>query len=160
MQTDSSRIWTRVTDSLMIIASPNSLKYEYFIIMMSCCWHGFPWLSLTTRLSSIALSKSFRLHPPSAQVLAGRPIFARPCKGVHRNTLLRSSAITSLACLVRLTCIVLQMGGRWPYSWCFIGCFFFFTSYISEAMGSSTVDVKTDEPNDRSMPRITRCWVD
>ena len=26
------------------------------------------------------------------------------------------------ACLVRLTCIVFVMGGRWPYSWCFVGC--------------------------------------
>ena len=26
------------------------------------------------------------------------------------------------ACLVRLTLIVFVMGGRWPYSWCFVGC--------------------------------------
>ena len=26
------------------------------------------------------------------------------------------------ACLVRLTWIVVMMGGRWPYSWCFVGC--------------------------------------
>ena len=26
------------------------------------------------------------------------------------------------ACLVRLTWIVFVMGGRWPYSWCFVGC--------------------------------------
>ena len=25
------------------------------------------------------------------------------------------------ACLVRLAWIVLVMGGRWPYSWCFVG---------------------------------------
>ena len=25
------------------------------------------------------------------------------------------------ACLVRLTWIVFVMGGRWPYSWCFVG---------------------------------------
>ena len=27
-----------------------------------------------------------------------------------------------LACMVRLTLIVFVMGGRWPYSWCFVGC--------------------------------------
>ena len=26
------------------------------------------------------------------------------------------------ACLVRLTWIVLMMGGKWPYSWCLAGC--------------------------------------
>ena len=26
------------------------------------------------------------------------------------------------ACLVRLTWIAFVMGGRWPYSWCFVGC--------------------------------------
>ena len=26
------------------------------------------------------------------------------------------------ACLVRLTCIVFVMGGRWPYCWCLVGC--------------------------------------
>ena len=26
------------------------------------------------------------------------------------------------ACLVRLTLIVFVMGGRWPYSCCFVGC--------------------------------------
>ena len=26
------------------------------------------------------------------------------------------------ACLVRLTWIVFVMGGRWPYSWCLLGC--------------------------------------
>ena len=27
------------------------------------------------------------------------------------------------ACLVRQTWIVFVMGGRWPYSCCFVGCF-------------------------------------
>ena len=26
------------------------------------------------------------------------------------------------ACLVHLTWIVFMMGGRWPYSWCLVGC--------------------------------------
>ena len=31
-----------------------------------------------------------------------------------------SPAVSS--CLVRLTWIVFVMGGRWPYSWCLVGC--------------------------------------
>ena len=58
-------------------------------------------------------------------VRAGRPAFARPYAGVHRRTsLMRSSLLLQQcpACLVRLTWIVFVMGGRWPYSWCFVGC--------------------------------------
>ena len=50
------------------------------------------------------------------KVRAGRPAFARPCEGVHRSTSLLLQQY--LACLVRLTGIVLVMGGKWPYSCC------------------------------------------
>ena len=58
-------------------------------------------------------------------VRAGRPAFAQPYVGVHRSTSLMSSSLLLQqcpACLVRLTCIVFVMGGRWPYSWCLVGC--------------------------------------
>ena len=45
--------------------------------------------------------------------------------GVHRSTSLMSSSLLLQqcpACLVRLTCIVIVMGGKWPYSWCIVGC--------------------------------------
>ena len=52
-------------------------------------------------------------------VRAGRTAFARPYVGVHRSTSLLQQCP---ACLVRLTWIVFVMGGRWPYSWFFVGC--------------------------------------
>ena len=58
-------------------------------------------------------------------VRAGRPAFARPYVGVHRSTSLMSSSLLLQQCpagLVRLTGIVFVMGGKWPYSWCFVGC--------------------------------------
>ena len=81
-------------------------------------------------LSFIDSGRSSGLHPVSSQscfmyVLAGRPAFARPYVGVHWST---SFMISSLllqqcpACLVRLTWIFFVMGGRWPYSWFFVGC--------------------------------------
>ena len=87
-------------------------------------------LSRHPSLSSIASVRSSRLHPVSAQnwcmsVLAGRPDFARPCEGVHRSTSLMSSSLRLQqcpTCLVHLTGIVFVMGGRWPYSCCFVGC--------------------------------------
>ena len=45
--------------------------------------------------------------------------------GFHRNTSLMSSSLLLQqcpACLVRLTWIVFSMGGKWPYSWCLVGC--------------------------------------
>ena len=58
-------------------------------------------------------------------VRAGRPAFARPCVGIHKSTSLMSSSLLLQqcpACLVRLTWIVFVIGGRWPYSWCLVGC--------------------------------------
>ena len=81
-------------------------------------------------LSFIASSRSSGLHPVSSHsccmyVRAVHPAFARPYVGVHRSTTLMSSSLLLQqcpACLVRLTWIVFVMGGRWPYSWCLVGC--------------------------------------
>ena len=87
-------------------------------------------LSRHFSLSFIAFGRSSGLHPVSPQsccmyVRAGRPDFARPYVGVHRSTSLMSSSLLFQqcpACQVRLTWIVFVMGGRWPYSWCLVGC--------------------------------------
>ena len=81
-------------------------------------------------LSFIASGKSSGLQPVSSHsfwmyVRASRPDFARPYVGVHRSTSLMSSSLLlqqSPASLVRLTWIAFVMGGRWPYSWCLVGC--------------------------------------
>ena len=94
-------------------------------IIMSC-----QTLSRHFSLSFIASGRSSGLHPVFSHscwlyVRAGRPAFARPYVGVHRSTSLMSSSLLLQqcpACLVRLTWIVFVMGGRWPYSWCLVGC--------------------------------------
>ena len=81
-------------------------------------------------LSFIALCRSSVQHPVSSHscwiyVRAGRPAFARPCVVVHKSTFLMSSSLLLQQCsayLVRLTWIVFVIGGRWPYSWCLVGC--------------------------------------
>ena len=81
-------------------------------------------------LSFIAFGRSSGLHPVSSHrccmyVRVGRPAFAQPYVGVHRSTSLMSLSLLLQqcpACLVRLTWIVFMMGGRWPYSWCLVGC--------------------------------------
>ena len=87
-------------------------------------------LSCHSSLSFIALGRSSGQHPISSHscwmyVRAGRPAFAWPCVGVHKSTSFMSSSLLLQqcpACLVRLTWIVFVMGGRWPYSWCLVGC--------------------------------------
>ena len=87
-------------------------------------------LSRHFSLSFIASGRSSGQHPVSSHscwmyVRAGRPAFARPCVGVHKSTSLMSSFLLLQqcpACLVRLTWIVFVIGGRWPYSWCLVGC--------------------------------------
>ena len=83
-------------------------------------------------LSFIASGRSSGLHPVSSHscfmyVRAGRPAFAWPYAGVHWSTSLMSSSLLLQqcpACLVRLALIVFEMGGRWPYRWCLVGCCF------------------------------------
>ena len=113
-----------------------TIVYIYIYIYIYIYHHVVPLarISLTLSrhfsLSSIASGRSSELHPVSSHscymyVLAGPPAFARPYVGVHRSTSLMSSSLLLQhcpACLVRLTCIVFVMGGRWPYSWCFVGC--------------------------------------
>ena len=87
-------------------------------------------LSRHSSLSFIASGRSSGLHPVSSHscwmyVRAGRPVYPRPCVGVHRSTSLMSSSLLLQqcpACLVRLTWIVFVIGGRCPYSWCLVGC--------------------------------------
>ena len=87
-------------------------------------------LSLHVSLSFIASGRSSGLHPVSSHhccmyVRAGRPAFDWPYAGVHRSTSLTISSLLLQqcpACLVRLACIVFMIGGRWPYSWCLVGC--------------------------------------
>ena len=81
-------------------------------------------------LSFIASGRSSGLHPVSSHsccmyIRAGRPALARPYVGVYRSTSLMSLSLLLQqcpACLVRLTWMVFVIGGRWPYSWCFLGC--------------------------------------
>ena len=87
-------------------------------------------LSRHLSLSFIASGRSSGLHTVSSQsccmqVRAGHPAFAQPCAGVHSSTSFVSLSLLLQqcpACLVRLTWIVFMMGGRWPYSCCFVGC--------------------------------------
>ena len=92
--------------------------------------HVVPLAQISLTLSFIISSRSSGLHPISSHsccmyVRAGRPAFAWPYVGVHRNTSLLSSSLLLQqcpACLVRLTWILFMMGGRWPYCWYLVGC--------------------------------------
>ena len=114
----------------------NSSVRKLLLLIYNHHHHVMPlaWISLTLSrhfsLSFIASGRSSGLHPVSPHsccmyVRAGRPAFAWPYAGVHRSTSLMSSSLflqQCPACLVCLTCIVFVMGGRWPYSWCLVGC--------------------------------------
>ena len=97
-------------------------------------------LSRHSSLSFITLGRSSGQQPVSSHscwmyVRAGRPAFARSCVGIHKSTSLMSSSLLLQqcpACLVRLTWIVFVIGGRWPYSWCLVGCCCQVLSYVIE----------------------------
>ena len=99
------------------------------IIITSCRQHGYPWPSLATppyRSSPLAGLQDYIPYPHIAAVCSSwSSCFCSALSGVHRSTSLMSSSLLLQqcpTCLVRLTWIVFVMGGRWPYSWCFVGC--------------------------------------
>ena len=87
-------------------------------------------LSRHFSISFIASGRSSERHLVSSHsccmyVRAGRPAFAQPYVWVHRSTSLMSSSLLLQQCpasLVRLTWIVYVIRGRWPNSWCLVGC--------------------------------------
>ena len=98
---------------------------------MSRCQHGSSWPSLDSRLY-------LPLFPGGLQgyilyrhkvvvyrfllVVLPLPVL---CEGVHRSISLLSSSLLIQQCpasLVRLTWIVVMIGGKWPYSCYFVGC--------------------------------------
>ena len=101
-------------------------------------------------LSSIAPGRSSSLQPESIQsycmyVFLGRITLTSTCEGVHRRTSLTTLFLLLQqfpACLdSSLTCMVLEIGSRYPYNCCFMGCCFqdlFNTA--SNNIGASTSD--------------------
>ena len=101
------------------------------IIIMSCHQHGYPWLSLITspyHSLPLAVLQGYIPYPHIAAVCMFElvtQLLLGHMWGVHRSTSLMSSSLLLQqcpACLVCLTWIVFMVGGRWPYSWCFVGC--------------------------------------
>ena len=123
--------WIELLNALPCFQSPGGLSYR-----LHHHHHVMPparmplTLSRHFSLSFIASVRSSGLHPVSSQnccmyVRGGRPAFARPYVWVHRSTSLISSSQLlqqCSACLVHLAWIVFVMGGSWPYSLCFVGC--------------------------------------
>ena len=83
------------------------------------------------------------------QVLVGHPTLACSCVGVHRRTSLMSLSLILRqypTCLARLTWMVLEMGGKWPYS-CLVRCCFWdllkmsrMYRYVSKHVWLNTAD--------------------
>ena len=66
-----------------------------------------------------------RIYTELLYAQAGHPAFAQQCEGLLTSTSLMSLSLLLQqcpACLVHLILIVFGVGGRWPYSCCFVGC--------------------------------------
>ena len=112
----------------------NTFKwFPLFIIIIIMSWrqHGYPWPSLTTspnRSSPLAGLQGYIPYPHIAAVcmfeLVVLLLLSHMWRGNRSTSLMSSSLLHQQcpACLVPLTWIVFVMGGRWPYSWCFVWC--------------------------------------
>ena len=120
------------------------------IIVMSCYQHGYPWPSLDTpsyfpllpvgllgyipyrhraavcRFELVVLPLLGHVRGSTGVLHLWVCPYFSSSEGVHRSTTLMSLSLhlqQCPACLVRLILIVFVMGGRWPYSSCFVGCY-------------------------------------
>ena len=59
-------------------------------------------------------------------VFVSWPILVHPCFGFHRTSLMTSFLLFQQypTCLVCLNWVVFEIGGKWLYSCCFVGCYF------------------------------------
>ena len=104
--------------------------YHIHILILSFHQHGYPWSSLANppnRSSLLAGPQGYTPYPHGAAVCRFELIalLLLGHEGVHRSTSFMSSFLLPQqcpACLVRLTLIVFVIGGRRPYSCCFVGC--------------------------------------
>ena len=130
LDSEIPKMFSYLLDSIIHTSIPKAIyiyHHHHHVVPLA---RIFLTLSRHFSLSFIASGRSSGLHPVSSHsccmyVRAGRPAFARPYVGVHWSTSLMSSSLLlhlCPACLVRLTWIVIVMGGRWPYSWCLVGC--------------------------------------
>ena len=75
--------------------------YIYIYIIISCYWHGFPWLSLSPFISAIHRFRQVLL-PTSyvccKLVLVSRPTLAGLCERVHGRTSLMCSSLLVQLC--------------------------------------------------------------
>ena len=99
-----------------------------YIIIMSCYQHGYPWSSLATspyRSSPLAGLQGYIPYPHITAVCIFELVVLLLLGhmwgsiGLHHLWAPPCFLQQCPACLVRPT---LVMGGRWPYSWCFVGC--------------------------------------
>ena len=101
------------------------------IIIMSCCQQGYLWPSLATppyHSSLLAGPQGYTPYPHWAAVckfeLVILLLLGHMRGSIGKTSLMCSSLLLQQCptCLVPLALIVFMMGGRWPYSWCFVGC--------------------------------------
>ena len=100
------------------------------IIILSCHLHGYPSPSVSTPPYCSSLLVGPQGHNPyhHRAAVCRVELVALLLLGYVRESIGTSLMSSSLllqqcpVCLVRLTLIVFVMGGRWLYSWCFVGC--------------------------------------
>ena len=95
--------------------------YIYSIIIILNGLHGFPGLSLHSSLSSIASGRFSRLHSVPVIELVGRPTQAYPEENVVFDFVFPSPSVSRMFC--SSVGVALEMGGKNPYSCCFVGCY-------------------------------------
>ena len=130
---EKSFLWAEIYEEHAVFHLSKTLILGHFnviiIIIMSRCQHGSPWPSPATDLYRPSLPvglQGYILYQHRAVVCRFKLVILPFLVHVKGSTGVCHSLVAYFskcpACLVRLTWIVFVMGGKWPYSCCFVGC--------------------------------------
>ena len=108
------RGWVETIQTIIII-----------IIIMSCHEHGYPWPSLATppnRSSLLVGPQGYIPYPHRAAVCRFKLVILLLLGHMRGSIVEHRLWARPCFCMCGSSFIVFVMGGRWPYSWCFVGC--------------------------------------
>ena len=118
-------------NKILLSSKVNMLRFSNNILNNQSGYHHHhhPHVVLVARIS-LTLSRHFSLSFIASGRSSGQhPVSSHSCwmyvRAGRKSTSLMSSSLLLQQCpayLVRLTWIVFETGGRWPYSWCLLGC--------------------------------------
>ena len=136
----SKNIWSNITVCERMFFYWIVVILPHIIIIIKSCWQYWVlWLPFSLSLS-IPIIHLFGQNLLAASCVYAELMYVNLCRSANTSTSVRRSpleniayefvlaspAVPHMSCLSYLngSWMVCEMGGRWPYNCCYVGCYF------------------------------------